>query len=301
MENNIINKLPHVAGEYKSNELLKKYTWLNVGGPADVMFFPKDKEDLQKFLLEKPADIDVFVLGSGSNLLVRDGGISGVVVNLKSSSFNKIEIADNIIQCGAGLKNSFLKKIMIENEISGLEFLCSIPGSLGGALRTNAGCFGSEISNVLQSATVIDSAGRIFTVENKDFNFSYRKSDFPSDWIILEVCLKGIKSAKEQIISTIETNAEYRKKNQPQNVRTAGSTFKNPKGYKAWELIKNSGAADFKVGGASMSSKHCNFLINDGTATASDIEHLGNNIINAVKDKYGVELEWEIKIIGKEI
>lgn len=301
MENNIINKLPHVAGEYKSNELLKKYTWLNVGGPADVMFFPKDKEDLQKFLLEKPADIDVFVLGSGSNLLVRDGGISGVVVNLKSSSFNKIKIADNIIQCGAGLKNSFLKKIMIENEISGLEFLCSIPGSLGGALRTNAGCFGSEISNVLQSATVIDSAGRIFTVENKDFNFSYRKSDFPSDWIILEVCLKGIKSAKEQIISTIETNAEYRKKNQPQNVRTAGSTFKNPKGYKAWELIKNSGAADFKVGGASMSSKHCNFLINDGTATASDIEHLGNNIINAVKDKYGVELEWEIKIIGKEI
>ncbi len=301
MENNIINKLPHVAGEYKSNELLKKYTWLNVGGPADVMFFPKDKEDLQKFLLEKPADIDVFVLGSGSNLLVRDGGISGVVVNLKASSFNKIKIADNIIQCGAGLKNSFLKKIMIENEISGLEFLCSIPGSLGGALRTNAGCFGSEISNVLQSATVIDSTGRIFTVENKDFNFSYRKSDFPSDWIILEVCLKGIKSAKEQIISTIETNAEYRKKNQPQNVRTAGSTFKNPKGYKAWELIKNSGAADFKVGGASMSSKHCNFLINDGTATASDIEHLGNNIINAVKDKYGVELEWEIKIIGKEI
>ena len=115
MENNIINKLPHVAGEYKSNELLKKYTWLNVGGPADVMFFPKDKEDLQKFLLEKPTDIDVFVLGSGSNLLVRDGGISGVVVNLKASSFNKIKIADNIIQCGAGLKNSFLKKIMIEN------------------------------------------------------------------------------------------------------------------------------------------------------------------------------------------
>ena len=292
--------MPKVRGEYKFAEPLSKYVWLKVGGPADVMYFPEDKEDLQSFLQNKPAGLSVFTLGAGSNLLVRDGGIGGMVIKLQNDNFKNVRIENDIIYCGAGLLNSALKKTVIENSLGGLEFLCSIPGSLGGMLRSNAGCFGSDLSTVFKKATVINGKGDIFEADLKDFNFGYRHSDFPADWIVLEVCLKFEKKDPKVVREQIQANDEYRQKYQPQGIRTAGSTFKNPEGYRAWELIKNSGGADMVVGGAKMSDMHCNFLQVSDTATAADVEKLGHNIIAAVKEKTGVDLKWEIKIIGRE-
>lgn len=293
-------KLPKVRGIYKIGEPLKKYTWLNVGGPAEVMFFPADEEDLQKFMREKEKTLTITVIGGGANLLVRDGGIDGVVVKLSNKSFADVRIEGEKVYCGAGLLNVSLKKILPEKEIGGLEFICSIPGTIGGLLYTNAGCFGSEIADVLTEATVMDKTGRIFKVGKDDFHFSYRCSKFPSDWIILEVCLQGKKEKSANISAKISEQETYRKNHQPQNIRTAGSTFKNPKGKKAWELIKNVGGTELKIGGVGFSAIHCNFLQNDGTATASDIERLGEEIRRRVKLQTGENLEWEIKIIGKK-
>lgn len=292
--------LPKVRGEYLFAEPLDKYTWLNVGGPAEVMFFPEDIDDLQDFLKHKSANIPVFMLGGGSNILVRDGGISGVVIKLKNKNFCTVKSENGILRCGAGLLNASLKKILIENCIGGLEFLCSIPGCIGGAVRSNAGCFGSELADVLVSAKVMNGKGDVFEVQPEEFHFSYRHSEFPAEWIILELSLKAEKQTKAKIIKTIEQNALYRKEHQPQGIRTAGSTFKNPQGAKAWELIKNSGAENLQVGGAKLSSQHCNFLENDGTATAADIEKLCDDVIQKVQDYCGVRLELEVKKVGKE-
>lgn len=300
MTNDLLKKLPQIRGSYKFNEPLKNYTWLNVGGPADVMFFPKDVEDLQFFLRRKPADMELFVLGGGSNLLVRDGGIEGVTVKLSDSSFCYAEIKKDKLVCGAGLLNNALKKTIIEHGLNGLEFLCSIPGSIGGTLRSNAGCFGKCIADVLISAKAVDSAGSLFEIENKDFNFGYRRSDFPADWIITEVSLRYQKANPEQVAELINEQAQYRREHQPQGIRTAGSTFKNPPDMRAWELIKNSGAYKLTFGGAALSPKHCNFLYNDGTASAKDIEDLCDEIEKTVKNEYGVCLELEIKKVGRK-
>lgn len=297
---NITLKLPHVRGKYKFSEPLKKYTWLNIGGPAEVMFFPEDAEDLQNFMQHKDVNLPVFVLGGGSNLLVRDGGIAGVVVKLKNPNFAQFSVQNNVLNCGAGALNTSMKKIIADKGMGGLEFLCSIPGSVGGLVRTNAGCFGRELSDVLISAQVMDCRGNIFTAQNKDFHFGYRYSEFPQDWIILEVNLQFEPAASEAVAAKIKENDDYRRQHQPQGIRTAGSTFKNPSGYRAWELIKNSGGSEMVVGGVRMSPQHCNFLENNGTATAADVENLGKKIMKAVKNQTGVDLEWEIKIIGQE-
>ncbi|MBQ8481341.1 MAG: UDP-N-acetylmuramate dehydrogenase [Alphaproteobacteria bacterium] len=294
-----LQKLPQIRGTYKYGELLKNYTWLNVGGPAEVMFFPKDTKDLQYFLQNKAADTEVFVLGGGANLLVRDGGIKGVVIKLADENFRQIKIENDYIICGAGLLNNVLKKTVEKEGLGGLEFLCSIPGCLGGALRSNAGCFGREMSDVLQWAEVVDGNGNILKVQNKDFHFAYRYSEFPEDWIITELCLKFEKKTPETVSALITEQAEYRRTHQPQGIRTAGSTFKNPPQMRAWELIKNSGADKLKIGGAQMSPQHCNFLQNDGTASAADIENLCDEIIRMVKDKYGVRLEMEVNKVGR--
>lgn len=294
-----IQTLPNVRGTYKFNEPLKNYTWLNVGGPADVMFFPKDTADLQYFLQNKPSDIEIFVLGGGANILVRDAGIGGVVVKLKDSSFCNITVNEDNIICGTGLLNNVLKKTVAEKGLGGLEFLCSVPGCVGGALRSNAGCFGKEFSDVLLWAKVIDGNGNIFTVKKDDFHLAYRHSDFPNDWIVLEVCLKYDKKTPQEVTALIEEQAQYRKTHQPQGIRTAGSTFKNPPNMRAWELIKNSGADKLIFGGAKMSQQHCNFLENDGTSSAKDIETLCNEVIKKVEEKFGVKLEMEVKTIGR--
>jgi len=294
-----MKNLPVVRGVYRLNESLKKYTWLNVGGPAEVMFFPEDVEDLQSFLQQNNKNLPVTVIGGGSNLLVRDGGIKGVVIKLSNKSFVSCRLDGEKLYCGAGLLNVSLKKFLPRNCLGGLEFLCSIPGTAGGLLYTNAGCFGKETADVLEKATVMNGEGEIFEVPADDFNFSYRHSNFPADWIILNVCLRGKKETAENIAELIKEQVLYRQEHQPQNIRTAGSTFKNPAGYRAWELIKDAGGCELKIGGAGFARKHCNFLENDGTATADDIEKLGEEIRRRVRNRTGVNLEWEVKIIGK--
>ncbi|MDR1694884.1 MAG: UDP-N-acetylmuramate dehydrogenase [Lactobacillaceae bacterium] len=295
----IIDLLPDVKGKYLEDAPLAKHTWFGVGGPAEVMFMPADDKDLKHFLENKPYNIPVTVIGGGSNLLIRDGGVPGVVIKLDSPFFKQVTINDdNSITCYAGRKNVDLKKILIENELGGLEFLCSIPGAVGGCVKTNAGCFGSEVKDFIFNATIIDALGEIKTVGVDDLKLGYRTSLFPDDWIIINITFKTIKDTKHNIIQKIEEQKEYRMRNQPHNERTAGSTFKNPEGLRAWELIKKSGADKLQVGGAKVSDKHCNFLINAGGATAGDIETLGEEIRKTVKEKTYIDLEWEVKRLG---
>ncbi len=291
-------EIKNLEGKILYGEELKKHTWLGVGGPAEVMFFPKNDEDLRIFLQNKPENMPVFILGGGSNLLVRDGGIKGAVVKLNTPYFKEIEIEKNSITCKSGVLNSSLKKILIENELGGLEFLCSIPGTIGGLVKTNAGCFSKSLSDVLLEATIMDADGNKRTVMPEEFHFSYRKSDFPASWIILSLKLKTQKDTKENIALIIKEQALYRKKHQPMNVKTAGSTFKNPNGERAWELIKQANADTLSVGGAKLSDIHCNFMINENNASALDLEMLGEKIIQKVKEKTGITLAWEIEKIG---
>lgn len=291
---------PQLKGKILLNEPLSKHTWLNVGGPAEVLFIPKDLDDLQTFLQNKPHNIPLHIIGGGSNLLVRDGGIKGFVIKLDSLYFRELKLSKQTLICSAGVKNMSLKKFLIQNNIGGLEFLCSIPGTLGGAIKTNAGCFGQSISDVLQSAVIIDHKGQIKTISAAEFNFSYRFSNFPPDWIIISLTLKIKHGEPSEIEQKLKDQMLYRKQNQPYNAKTAGSTFKNPQGQKAWQLIKLAECENLHIGGAKMSEKHCNFMINTGNATADDLETLGNTIIERVKQKTGITLEWEIQRLGQK-
>ena len=294
----LVDILPKVRGKYQKDVPLSKHTWFGVGGPAEVMFHPQDAEDLSHFIRTKPYNLPICIIGGGSNILVRDGGIPGVVIKLDSPSFRKISIKDNLITCGAGVKNAELKKVLLDNQLGGLEFLCSIPGVIGGSVKTNAGCFGQEVKDVIETATIINGAGEIKEIGVSDLLLSYRSSYFPDDWIILSLTLKSTPSDSDTIRKKLDEQKNYRSKNQPHNTKTAGSTFKNPEGLKAWELIQKSGCKDLSVGGAKVSEIHSNFLINTGNATAKDIETLGETIIQRVKQKTSKTLEWEIKRLG---
>jgi len=298
MKSQLIKLLPKVKGKYLKNESLSKHTWFGVGGPAEIMYIPEDEDDLIFFLKNKPNNLPLFIIGGGSNLLIRDGGVPGVIIKLDSPFFKKVKIDDGKITCGAGVKNVELKKVFLENEIGGLEFLASIPGRVAGSLKTNAGCFGKEAKDVILEASIINYEGKKDTVSVSDFKLSYRDSCFPDDWIITSLTFKTEPSSKEEIKKVLDEHKEYRTKNQPYNQKTAGSTFKNPIGLKAWELIKNSGCDQLEIGGAKVSEKHCNFLINTGRATAKDIEELGETIIKKVKEKTSITLEWEVKRLG---
>ena len=294
----LINILPQVRGKYQKDVPLSKHTWFGVGGPAEVMFHPADAEDLSFFLQNKPYNLPICLIGGGSNLLVRDGGIPGVVIKLDSPAFRKTSLKGNLLTCGAGVKNAELKKIILDKSLGGLEFLCSIPGCIGGSVKTNAGCFGREVKDIIVSAQIMDGQGEIKEIGVKDLMLSYRSSFFPDDWIILSLTLQTETSTPEAIKKKLEEQRAYRLKNQPHNAKTGGSTFKNPEGLRAWELIKKSGCADLRVGGAKVSDIHCNFLINTGHATAKDIETLGETIIQRVKQSTAITLEWEIKRLG---
>ena len=294
----LINILPQVRGKYQKDVPHSKHTWFGVGGPAEVMFHPADAEDLSFFLQNKPYNLPICLIGGGSNLLVRDGGIPGVVIKLDSPAFRKTSLKGNLLTCGAGVKNAELKKIILDNSLGGLEFLCSIPGCIGGSVKTNAGCFGREVKDIIVSAQIMDGQGEIKEIGVKDLMLSYRSSFFPDDWIILSLTLQTETSTQEEIKKKLEEQRAYRLKNQPHNAKTGGSTFKNPEGLRAWELIKKSGCAELQVGGAKVSDIHCNFLINTGHATAKDIETLGETIIQRVKQSTAVTLEWEIKRLG---
>lgn len=294
----LLELLPEVKGKYLPGEPLSKYTWFGVGGPAEVMYWPQDNEDLSWFMKNKPYNLPIFVIGSGSNLLVRDGGIPGVVIKLNGKFYKRWSLEGDKLTCGAGMKNSELKKIMADNNIGGLEFLVSIPGSLGGAVKTNAGCFGKELKDVLLGATVINGNGDEINVTADDFNLGYRCSFFPEEWIVTALTFKVEPQPAAKTLQIIEEHKAYRLKSQPHNVKTAGSTFKNPEGLRAWELIKKTGSNLFKVNGAEVSDVHCNFLVNTGKATAKDIEELGDKIVENVKKETSIVLEWEVKKVG---
>lgn len=296
--NGLIKILPKVNGKYLSQVPMAQHTWFGVGGPAEVMYKPLDEEDLKLFLKLKSYNIPICTIGGGSNLLVRDGGVPGVVIKLDTPYFKQFIINEDSITCFAGVRNTELKKVFIENNIGGLEFLCSIPGVIGGSIKTNAGCFGKTVKDVILSATIVDKMGEQRTVNVEDLKLSYRSSFFPDDWIITSITFKTEVSDAEMIKKILDEQKDYRIKSQPYNEKTAGSTFKNPEGLRAWELIKKSGCCDLSIGGAKVSEKHCNFLINTGGAKASDIEALGETIINKVKEKTSIVLEWEVKRLG---
>jgi UDP-N-acetylmuramate dehydrogenase len=289
--------LPPARGTYTQGAALKDLVWFRAGGPAEILFRPADADDLAIFLYARTAETRVSVIGVGSNLLVRDGGIPGVVVRLPGA-FGKIAVEGTRIRVGAAALDAAVARAAAEAGIGGLEFLRGIPGTVGGALKMNAGCYGKEIKDIFVEATAIDGKGNKHTLFAADMGFVYRKAQVPDDFIFVEAVFEGVKDEPVAVKARMEVLVEQRESTQPVKSRTGGSTFKNPPGHKAWQLIDEAGCRGLMHGAAQVSEKHCNFLINTGDATAADIEALGEEVRARVKAKSGVELEWEIKRVG---
>src|SRR5579864_417900 len=289
--------LPPVRGTYSPDAPLKDLVWFRAGGPAEVLFRPADEADLATFLFAKPKDVRVSVIGVGSNLLVRDGGIPGVVVRLPAA-FGKISITGRRVTAGAAALDAAVARAAADAGIAGLEFLRGIPGTIGGALRMNAGCYGSEVKDIFVEATAVDGQGNQVTLGPADMAFAYRKALVSNDLIFTSAVFEGRHDDPEIIRQRMNKLVEEREASQPVKTRTGGSTFKNPPGKKAWQLIEEAGCRGLKLGLAQVSEKHCNFLINTSDARAADIEALGEEVRTRVRAKSGVELEWEIKRVG---
>lgn len=293
----LIKTLPAVRGEYFEGAPLANLIWFRTGGAAEVLFRPKDEADLQTFLKNLRGDVPVTVIGIGSNLLVRDGGVRGVVIKL-GKPFGSITHKGDLVTAGAGAGDVAVAHFAHDAALTGLEFLRGIPGAIGGALRMNAGAYGVEIKDVFHSARAVDRAGVVHTLTVSDMGFSYRKTKVPADWIFVSGSFRATPGDKKTIEAKMDEIQQTREATQPMRVKTGGSTFKNPKGQKAWALIDAAGCRGLSVGGARVSDKHCNFLINTGTASASDLEKLGEEVRRLVLQKQGVSLQWEIERIG---
>jgi len=293
----LIARLPAVRGRYTENAPLGPVTWFRVGGPAEVMFRPIDVHDLAGFLAGKPADVPVTVLGVGSNLLVRDGGVPGVVVRL-GRGFAGIETEGDEVSAGAGALDVNVALVAADAGVAGLEFLSGVPGTIGGALRMNAGAYGAETKDVVVGARAVDPQGSVRNLDPVDLGFGYRCCAVPRDWIFVSARLRGRLGDRAAIARRTEEIRTARERTQPVRSRTGGSTFANPPGGKAWELIERAGCRGLTRGGAQVSEKHCNFLINSGDATATDLETLGEEVRRRVFETSGVRLEWEIQRIG---
>jgi UDP-N-acetylmuramate dehydrogenase len=294
----VLPSLPEVRGTYAEHASLKDLVWFRAGGAADILFRPADVEDLCAFMRAKPSDLPVTLIGVGSNLLIRDGGIPGVVIRLPAA-FGRIEkVNDKQIRAGAAALDAAVARAAAEGGITGLEFLRGIPGTIGGALAMNAGCYGTEMKDVLVEARAIDSRGKLITLGLADMGFLYRHSK-PQDVIYIDAVLQGAPGDPEAIRQRMEALVAQRESTQPVRSKTGGSTFTNPPGHKAWQLIDQAGCRGLSRGAAQVSEKHCNFLINNGDATAGDIEALGEEVRARVKAKFGIELGWEIKRIGR--
>ena len=290
--------LPPVRGTLTYGAPLKDLVWFRTGGAAEILFRPADAEDLAAFLAAKPVDLPVSVIGVGSNLLVRDGGIPGAVVRL-SSVFGKIETDGKRVRAGAAALDGAVARSAADAGIAGLEFLRGVPGTIGGALKMNAGCYGREIKDVFVEATAIDAKGNKIKFSSADMNFEYRKArGATDDLIFIEAVFEGTSDDPAAIRARMEELSANREASQPIKSKTGGSTFKNPPGHKAWQLIDQAGCRGLRIGGAQVSEKHTNFLINTGDATAADLEALGEDVRKRVKEKSGVTLEWEIKRVG---
>lgn len=293
----LISFLPKVRGRYSADVLLARYVWFQVGGAAEVIYKPADIEDLSCFLREKSADVPVTMVGAGSNLLVRDGRVPGVIVRL-GRGFNNIAFHGNEVDVGAGVLDRTLSLCACDEGLEGVEFLSGVPGTIGGALRMNAGCYGSEIKDILSVAFAMDPKGNFHKLTPEELGFSYRECALPEDWIFVGARFK-LKNGKQSVIfERINRLLEERELTQPVRSRTGGSTFANPPANKAWELIDKAGCRGLQIGGAQVSEKHCNFLVNNGDATAEDIETLGEEVRRRVLEVTGVDLQWEIKRIG---
>ncbi len=292
------NMLPPVRGSLTHGAPLKDLVWFRAGGPAEILFRPADSDDLAAFLAARPAELRVSVVGVGSNLLVRDGGIPGVVVRL-SSAFGKIETDGLRLRAGAAALDGAVARAAADAGIAGLEFLRGVPGTIGGALRMNAGCYGREIKDVFVEALAIDGKGNPVRLSPADMAFEYRKArGAGDDLIFVEAVFEGRKDEPAAIRARMEELSANREASQPIKSRTGGSTFKNPAGHKAWQLIDEAGCRGLTIGAAQVSEKHTNFLINTGDASAADLEALGEEVRRRVKEKSGITLEWEIKRVG---
>ena len=299
----LIERLPQVRGRLEADAPLARFTWFKVGGPADALFQPEDADDLVAFLAGKPADVPVTVIGTASNVIIRDGGIEGVVVRL-GRGFAGIEVEGDVITAGAGANDLNVARRALEAGLSGLEFLAGIPGAIGGALRMNAGAYGREIKDVIIDVDALDAAGNRHRLGLPELGLGYRRSIVPKDWIFTAAKLRGVAGDKDEIARRMDDIQTEREKTQPVKTPTGGSTFRNPPqsvsgGAKAWELIEKAGCRGLIRGGARVSDQHCNFLINTGDATAADLEGLGEEVRRRVFEDSGVTLEWEIQRFGR--
>jgi len=298
MNARIRNGLPRVRGTLVENAALKDFVWFRAGGPAEILFRPADEDDLQVFLAQKPVDMAVSVIGVGSNLLVRDGGIRGTVVRLPAN-FGRITVEGNCVRAGAAALDAAVARAAADSGLAGLEFLRGIPGTIGGALRMNAGCYGREIKDVFVEAVAIDDTGTRIVLTSDDISFSYRSSSASERLIFVEALLRGDPDSSDHVRARMEELVARREATQPIRAKTGGSTFKNPSGdRKAWQLIDEAGCRGLARGDAQVSEKHCNFLINTGEATASDLETLGEEVRACVRARSGIVLQWEIKRVG---
>lgn len=304
-----MTQLPDPRGRLTPNRSLNDLTWLRVGGPADWLFQPADLEDLSDFLAKTPSDVAIFPMGVGSNLIVRDGGIRAVVIRM-GRGFNGIEVDGNRVTCGAAALDARVAKAAAQAGVD-LTFLRTIPGSIGGAVRMNAGCYGAYVADHFVEATAVTREGKIVTLTAEDLKFQYRQTELPEGWVITSVVLQGPSGDPQALESHMEAQLKKRDETQPTKDRTAGSTFRNPAGFsstgqaddthelKAWKVIDDAGMRGARLGGAQMSPKHSNFLVNADGATAADLEGLGEEVRKKVFKNSGIQLEWEIMRVGE--
>ncbi|MEN0651491.1 MULTISPECIES: UDP-N-acetylmuramate dehydrogenase [Hyphobacterium] len=302
----LISCLPQVRGKYVENAPLADVTWLRVGGPAQVLYLPADEADLARFLAETPEEIPVTILGAGSNTLVRDGGVPGVTVRL-TAPFGRVTAEDGArVRAGAAALDKKVAQTAAKAGIGGLEFFVGVPGLIGGALRMNAGCYDRETKDVLIEAAALDRLGRRIVVKADELGYAYRHSEAPDDWIFVEALFQGAPDVPEAVTARMDVITARREATQPIREKTSGSTFRNPDPpgtpdqRKAWKLIDAAGWRGKRIGGARFSEMHANFLINDGTATAADLEAVVEGARADILAATGIDLEWEVKRIGVE-
>tara|TARA_B100000029_G_scaffold450664_1_gene474758 strand:- start:3250 stop:4161 length:912 start_codon:yes stop_codon:yes gene_type:complete len=302
---NIISQIEQLKKKFPKkiyfNQNLSKYSWFNLGGPAKILFKPENLAELTFFLKKIKGYKKIKVLGAGSNTLIRDGGFDGIIIKL-GKAFSRISLfKKDMIIAGSSALDKNISNFALENSLSKFEFLSCIPGSIGGGIRMNSGCYGEEISKILISVQTVDLNGNVKVVYSPDINFFYRGSNLDENLIFLSATFKGEAGSKKYIKKKMDKLIEKKKKDQPSKIKTCGSTFKNPKNKKAWKLIKNSGCAGMIIGDAYISKHHCNFFVNKGNAKASDLEKLIHQVKNKVLNTSGVNLELELKIIGEKL
>ncbi len=295
----LADRMRHIRGRLTPDYPMAKLTWFQVGGPAELLFQPEDEEDLAAFLAALPAEIPVMVVGVGSNLLVRDGGVKGVVIRLAARGFGSVErIGENRLKVGAAMPDKRLAAAALEASLAGFHFYHGIPGAIGGALRMNAGANGVETTDRVVEVVAYDRQGKRHVLSHADMGYAYRHSDAPSDYIFTHAVFEGPEGDPAAIQAAMDEVQTHRETVQPIREKTGGSTFKNPDGTSAWKCVDAAGCRGLIVGDAQMSEMHCNFMINRGEATGHDLETLGETVRRRVRDGQGIELHWEIKRIG---